>query len=47
MPWQLQSTVLFSFIFLPKITFQMPAKQVEQSHGFLKKRAIQNLVIKD
>jgi hypothetical protein len=33
MPWQLQSTVLFSFIFLTKRTFQMPAKQVEQSHG--------------
>jgi hypothetical protein len=33
MPWQLQSTVLFSFIFLPKRTFQMPAKKVEQSHG--------------
>jgi hypothetical protein len=45
MPWQSQSTVLFSFIFLPKRTFQMPAKQVEQSHG--KKKAIQNLVIKD
>jgi len=46
MPWQLQSTILFSFIFLPKRTFQMPAKQVEQSHGE-KKKSNTKLVIKD